>query len=602
MSVDSPRPTDRRDPAATPDDPRRWLAAAAVPGRRSLRLVAVSRVAETSFLVIQWSGLAAIAQGALLDRTSPSLMEVGLLLGGGMLAAGSAAVAGRFQAEGRNQIADTLRDRLVRSLLPSGRRRERDGPAEHGDRADRADPATATLATVELVDDIADHHAAVRPQRLAAPASMAIVLVVTAAVHWPSALILLLATLLVPLNMRLTGAFAKEGADERAAAMTHLAAVVLDSFRGIRTLRGLGAIERRRSELAGAAAELNVATLAILGRAFLSGAVMDVVITFSIAANATYVGLALLGYVRIAIVPAVTLWSGLFVLLLCPMYFQPLRAWAASYHSRERALSAVPTIAGLVLAEVDEAAEEEDVPAGPRLNPAFAGVIVTPPGPVEVVLDRVSFEYPGSPPVLHDVDLKIRGGSWTAIVGPSGAGKTTLLSLIAGLRRPTAGSVRWIIPTGSAEADLGRCSWIGQGTVLLPGTIGDNIRIGRPSATSHDLAGAVAAAGLSDVLARLPSGLDTELGDGGAGISTGEARRIAIARAFLRDAELWVLDEPTAHLDPDAEARVVEALREATRGRTIVVATHSAAVARSADRVLVLADGTIRHPQEAIAA
>jgi ATP-binding cassette subfamily C protein CydD len=125
-------------------------------------------------------------------------------------------------------------------------------------------------------------------------------------------------------------------------------------------------------------------------------------------------------------------------------------------------------------------------------------------------------------------------------------------------------------------------------------SIMDNIRIGRPAAGRAEVEHAVAAAGLADVVARLPEGLDTPLGEGGWGLSTGEARRIAIARAFLSDAELWVLDEPTAHLDRDAEAQVIDALHNATQGRTVVVATHSAALARSADTMLSLADGTIR--------
>jgi ATP-binding cassette subfamily C protein CydD len=138
--------------------------------------------------------------------------------------------------------------------------------------------------------------------------------------------------------------------------------------------------------------------------------------------------------------------------------------------------------------------------------------------------------------------------------------------------------------------------------VLLPGSIGDNIRIGRPAAGRAEVEHAVAAAGLTDVVARLPEGLDTPLGEDGSGLSTGEARRIAIARAFLSDAGLWVLDEPTAHLDPDAEAQVIDALHNATQGRTVVVATHSMALARSADTVLSLVDGTVQATREAIPA
>ena len=553
----------------TSEQPRRWLQAAAEPGRTSLRLAAACQALETVFTVAQWAALAWIAQGVLSARTQPAPVELGVLLAGGLLAAGAAWSAARFQAAGRQRIAHALRHRLVAGLLPSRPRRG------------EPDAATAALAIVELTDDVADYHAQAAPQRRSAPVSMAAVLLVTAAIQWPAAVILLLASLLLPLNMRLSGLFAKEGADERLAAGTRLAAVVLESFRGMRTLRSIGALAHRRDELTDATASLNTLTMAIMRRAFVSGSVMDVVITFSIAADATYIGLSLLGYVRLGAAPAVTLFSGLLALLLCPMYFQPLRTMAASYHARERALSAVPTIIDL-LAGPD---------AGPDAGERFAP---RPAGAVTVVLDAVTCRLPGSErPVLAGVELTLRPGRWTAIAGPSGAGKTTLLSLIAGARQPTAGSVRWITAAGASPPRLGGCCWIGQQTVLLPASIRDNIRIGRQAAGQAEIAQAVAVAGLADVVARLPGGLDSPLGEGGWGLSTGEARRIAIARAFLSDAGLWVLDEPTAHLDREAEAQLIEALHNATHGRTVVVATHSAAVARSADTVLSVLDRAV---------
>lgn len=552
------------------------LEAAAAPGRRWLRLAAGCQVAGTLFTVAQWAALAWIAQDALTHPTLPTWQQLGALLAAGLLAAAATWAAARLQAAGRQRIAHAIRRRLVAGLLPA---RERRG---------EPDPATAAVAIVELTDDVADHHAQTVPQRLSTPVSMAVVLLVTAVVHWPAAVILLLASSLVPLNMRLAGQFAKEGADERMAASTRLAAVVLDSFRGMRTLRSIGALERRRRELEGAAADLNTTTMAVIRRAFLSGAVMDVVITFSIAADATYIGLSLLGYVRLDAAPAVTLFRGLLVLLLCPMYFQPVRAMAAAHHSRERALSAVPAISALL-------SDLEAVPA--------SGESVPPVGAVAVELDDVSFRFRGADePILHGVTLTVHTGAWTAVAGPSGAGKTTLLSLIAGVREPTGGTVRWLTPTGAAPPRVGGCAWIGQQTVLLPGSIGDNIRIGRPAAGRADIERAVAAAGLADVVTRLPHGLDTPLGEGGWGLSTGEARRVAIARAFLSDAGLWVLDEPTAHLDPDSEAKIIDALRTATRGRTVIVATHSVALARSADVLLSLADRTVHPAREAIPA
>lgn len=141
---------------------------------------------------------------------------------------------------------------------------------------------------------------------------------------------------------------------------------------------------------------------------------------------------------------------------------------------------------------------------------------------------------------------------------------------------------------------LGGCAWIGQQTVILPGSVSDNIRLGRPDANHAEVERAAIAAGLADAIARLPLGLDTELGQGGWGLSTGEARRVAIARAFLRDAGLWLLDEPTAHLDAESEARVIDALNAAAKGRTMIVATHSAALARFADTEFAITGSAVR--------
>src|SRR5438874_4425527 len=327
---------------------RSWLNAASAPGRTCLQLAATCQTLETVFTILQWAALAWVAQELLAGRAQAGWPALGLLLAGGVLAGGAAWSAARLQAAGRQRISRAIRQRLVAGLLPTGQRRA------------EPDPATSALAVVELTDDVADYHAQTLPQRLSAPASMAVILLVTAVLQWPAAMILLLASVLIIPNMRLAGLFAKEGADERVAATTRLGAVVLDSFRGMRTLRSIGALARRRGELAEAANNLNVTSMAIVRRAFLSGSVMDVVVTFSIAANATYIGLSLLGYIRLDSAPPVTLFSGLAVLLLTPMYFQPLRMMAAAYHSQERARSAVHTIMAM-LAETEAVTDSRNL-------------------------------------------------------------------------------------------------------------------------------------------------------------------------------------------------------------------------------------------------
>jgi ATP-binding cassette, subfamily C, bacterial CydD len=569
---------------AAPPVERDWLKAAAAPGRGRLRKAAACQALETVFTIAAWAGLAWAAQDVLARRAVPAWPALLLLGAGGLLAAAAVQAAGRSAAAGRRQIAVAIRQRLVAGLLPAGHR--------HAD----PDPATAALATVELTDDVADYHAQAMPLHLSAPVSMMAVFAVTAAVQWPAAVILAAGSLIVPVNMRLAGLLAAEGSQERVTASTRLSAVVLDSFRGMRTLAVLGAVHRRRSQLGTAAGDLNATTMTVARRALVSGAVMDVVITFAIAVNATYIGLSLLGYVRIPGAPHLTLATGLLALLLCPMYFAPLRAVAAAYHSRERAAAAVPAITGL-LADTGELSAAPPAPDTSR-RPA-----VPPTGPVAVIVSNVTFGFPGTArPVLTDIDLTIPAGEWTAVTGPSGAGKTTLLSLVAGMRYPDSGSVCWAGTGGPVPPRLGACAWIGQQTVILPGTIADNIRIGRPDASQAEVEAAAVAAGLSEVVARLPRGLRTPLGESGWGLSTGEARRVAIARAFLRDAGLWVLDEPTAHLDPAAEARVIDALAAATCGRTVIVATHSAGLARSAGTVLVIDGGSVRPAAKAVAA
>jgi len=570
--------------APLPEDARDWLKAAAGPGRGRLRKAAACQALETVFTIAAWAGLAWAAQDVLARRAIPAWPALLLLGAGGLLAATAVRAAGRCAAAGRWQIAAAIRQHLVAALLPIGHR--------HAD----PDPATAAVATVELADDVADYHAQAMPLHLSAPVSMTVIFAVTAAVHWPAAVILAVGSLIVPVNMRLAGLLAAEGAQERTTASTRLSAVVLDSFRGMRTLAALGAVPRRRGQLAMAADDLNTSTMTVVRRALISGAVMDVVITFAIAVNASYIGLSLLGYVRIPGAPHLTLFAGLFALLLCPMYFAPLRAVAAAYHSRERAAAAVPAITGLL-------AGTEELPGAPAAPDASRRPAMPSAGSVAVIVSNVTFGFPGAArPVLTDVDLTIPAGEWTAVTGPSGAGKTTLLSLVAGMRQPDTGSVCWTGTSGPVPPRLGACAWIGQQTVILPGTIADNIRIGRPDASQAEVEAAAVAAGLSEVVARLPGGLHTPLGEGGWGLSTGEARRIAIARAFLRDAGLWVLDEPTAHLDPDAEARVISALAAATCGRTVIVATHSAGLARSARTVLVIDGGSVRPAAKAVAA
>ena len=197
--------------------------------------------------------------------------------------------------------------------------------------------------------------------------------------------------------------------------------------------------------------------------------------------------------------------------------------------------------------------------------------------------------YPGRPPALRDFTLRIDPGTVVALVGPSGCGKSTLLEVLCGLVLPTSGSVE-VGDTDLAELEPGawrsKLAWVPQHPHLFATSIAENLRLGRPDATDGQLAAAVRDAHLEDVLARLPEGIETRLGERGAGLSRGERQRVALARAFVRDAPLLLLDEPTAGLDGRTEEAVVDAVRSLVTGRTVVVATHRPALLSLADRVV----------------
>jgi len=200
--------------------------------------------------------------------------------------------------------------------------------------------------------------------------------------------------------------------------------------------------------------------------------------------------------------------------------------------------------------------------------------------------------YPGSRlPAVHDGELVVQPGETVALTGPSGCGKTTLLAVVLGLRHPDAGTVR-LGGVDLSDLDLDdwrrHIAWVPQRPHLFARTLAENIRLGRADASDAHVAAALDAAGLTEVVRRLPRGVDTRLGEGGAGLSAGERQRLALARAFVRNAPLLLLDEPTAGLDNETEADVLAAVRSLAYGRTALIVAHRPALAALADRVVEL--------------
>lgn len=428
---------------------------------------------------------------------------------------------------------------------------------------------------VEQVDALDGYFARFLPQVALAVLVPLLVLAAVSTQDWLAALLLLASAPLIPLFMALVGMGAEQLNRRQFEIVRRLSGHFLDRVRGLSTLRLFGAAPRAVDEVAAAADAYRQRSMRTLRVAFLSSAVLEFFSSVAIAVVAIYVGFGLLGYLDFGPAPRLTLFSGLFVLLLAPEFFQPLRSLAQHFHDRASARAAAADLLEILGAP---AAAWPDAPPGSSRPRALR-------------LAGVDAAYPDGTPVLRGIDLDIAVGSRVAVTGPSGCGKTTLLQVVAGFMAPAAGRVEL---EGRPAGIPGDVAWMGQRTFLLQATIADNIRLARPGASDEEVRAAAEAAGAGDFLPRLPAGLDTPVGERGYGLSGGQARRVALARVFLSDARVLLLDEPTASLDGASEDRVLAALdRLAASGRTLLIATHHARVRALADRVLVIGHGRL---------
>ncbi|MFF3547586.1 ABC transporter ATP-binding protein/permease [Streptomyces platensis] len=563
----------------TSDPVAAMLKSWAAVGRPELRRAGILRGAAQSGTVVWAGGLSWGAQRGLsalhgeLPATAlvlPALLTAaGVALRAGLRAAGDAAAA-----RGARVVRETLRRRIIETALPTR------GPA----RADLDEAAPARAIDGE-VDQLTDWLTGYLPARTTMLLGSSLVLVSIACSSWFVALLVLAATPLLPANLKVIGMGTQNAVRAQLTGIRTHQARLLDHLRGLPTLVGLGAHDEAARVLERDDREVARRTGKVLRIAFLSTAWVELLITGTLAVVATYCGLVLLDYLHLPVVPdRMSLAVALFVLVLVPAYFAPARDLAAGYHARAQAAAAAE-----LLAPVLDTPEEADLPSAAPLRPARGAA---PPG---VRLEAVTVRHPGrAAPALDLVDVRLAPARCLAVTGPSGAGKSTLLAVAAGLSAPHEGRALHMLDGRPVPADPGRVSWVGQPAHLLPGTLRENLLLARPTASDHDLLGAIASLGFEDLLTALPEGLDTPLGERGTGLSSGQSQQLALVRALLRDAPLLCLDEPTAHLDPEAEQRVLSALRTLARDRTVLLATHSPALLPLADQVITLNRGSAR--------
>jgi ATP-binding cassette subfamily C protein CydCD len=389
-----------------------------------------------------------------------------------------------------------------------------------------------------------------------------------------SALIVALTLPLIPVFMVLIGRYTQSRVDRQWATLGVLSGHFLDVVAGLPTLKVFNRAKAQAQTLRRVGDQYRVATMGVLRISFLSSLALELLATLSVAIIAVAIGLRLVeGTMDLA--------TGLTVLILAPEVYLPLRLVGMHFHAAAEGVGAAERMFAVI--------EAPEAPQGGQRVDASRVTIRTRDLRVEFG-DRVA--VPGA-------TGEIRPGRVTALVGPSGCGKSTLLSVLLGLVGPptatVSGSVEVVAPDGSAirleELDLpawrAQVGWVPQSPAMLPGTVADNVRLGRPGFTDQQVQEALVAAGLAP--AELRDGAATTIGEGGTGISVGQARRIGVARALLADPPILLFDEPTAALDGTREAEVgatVAAL--AARGRTVVVVTHRRSLMELADDVLLL--------------
>lgn len=482
-------------------------------------------------------------------------------------------VAGRFAVatlaeqmgmRGAVAIKEDLRGRLVRHLQALG-------PVFLHTRHS-GEVATAVVDGVEALES---YYARYLPQKALALLVPVAILAFVLPRDWISGLVLVGSAPLIIVFMILVGTRAERRNRRQWRELARMSAHFLDVLQGLVTLKVFNASRREADVIARVSDEYRRSTMAVLRVAFLSSLVLEFFSAVGIALVAVLIGFRLLqGHLGLE--------TGLFVLLLTPEYYLPLRTLGTHYHARMDAIAAAERMVDVL-----------DVPA-----PASAGAAARPAlgRAFEVRFDDVHFAYEPGRDALRGASFTLQAGRVTALVGPSGAGKSTALNLLLGFVRAQRGRIS-VGGHDLAELDpahwLAHVAWLPQRPHLFEGSILDNIRLGHPGAPAEAVRAAARDADADEFILRLPQGYDTPVGERGQNLSGGQVQRIALARAFLKDAPLVLMDEATASLDPGTEARVMAAIARLARGRSLLVVAHRLRTVLAADRIVVIDAGRV---------
>ncbi|HEX8035523.1 MAG TPA: thiol reductant ABC exporter subunit CydD [Ktedonobacterales bacterium] len=396
-----------------------------------------------------------------------------------------------------------------------------------------------------------------------------------------TAVLLVVTAPIIPLLMVIIGRYAEERVQRQWEGLTRMGAHFLDVVQGLPTLLLFGRAEAESSRIARISERFRERTMHVLRAAFLSGMVLEFMVTCAIGVIAVTLGVRLIN-------GDIPFERAFFVLLLTPEFYRPLRDLGTHRHAGMEGKAAMMRIAQVL---------DGPLPASTRTSPTQSEIPSAPKGLLTLELRDVSYTYPGSDRrTLDSVCLTLDAGTCTALVGRSGAGKSTLANVLLRFLDAQGGMVTANdLPIDTLPPEIWRneVALVPQHPYLFAGTVRENLRLARPEASDADITRAAGLAGADEFIRELAQGYETPIGERGARLSAGQAQRIAIARAFLKDAQLLILDEPTSHLDPESEAVIRHAVQALMRGRTVLVIAHRLNTIMAAEQIAVMEHGHI---------
>ncbi|MCK9634795.1 MAG: thiol reductant ABC exporter subunit CydD [Methylobacter tundripaludum] len=574
-----------------------WLKQQGKAVRKPVLLAAAAGIANGLGVIGQSAALAFILQAVIIDKLPwTSLMTPFMVLAAVFILRSVCVYLHQtWGFEAGAQVRASVRQRLFDRFLTLG-------PAAIKQRQS----GELAAVTLEQVDALENYFSRYLPQQMIVGVLPLIMIGVVMPVNWVVGLIFLVTGPLVPVFMALVGMGAASANRSQFLAMARMSGYFLDRLQGLETLKLFGQATQELANINKIADSFREKTMAVLRIAFLSSAILEFFSAVAVALVAVYVGLGLLGLVHFGPAEQISLGEALFVLLLAPEFFMPLRQLAINYHDRAAALGAADAILAIL---------EQDAEAGtliPKLqlgNPegeaqASRDGKLELPSPSSqagaweladtclIKFNNVSKSY-GKRQVLTGINLRIAAGEKIALVGESGAGKTTLLNLLLGFEAATEGRVLLNGLPVNRECAAKAIAWVGQNAYIFHGTIKDNIALTDPDASEQRVIDAAQAAGVTEFSAQLPEGLLTPIGERGYGLSGGQVQRIALARAFLKNADIILLDEPTANLDAANKTLLLDVIDRLFADKTLIIASHDPDVIQRMNRRIALQQGRL---------